>query len=76
MKMSIAALGLLAALTALSAIPGNDTRSVRSVPNGGFSAWAQAQRPESCHCTFATTGGVECLPIVQCLPVGRCGNVC
>jgi hypothetical protein len=73
MKMSIAALGLLATLTALSAIPVNDSRPV---PNGGFSVWAQAQRPESCHCTSATTGGVECLPIVQCLPIGRCGNVC
>jgi hypothetical protein len=73
MKVSIAALGLLATLTALSAIPVNDSRTV---PSGGFSVWAQAQRPESCYCTSAMAGGVECLPIVQCLPIGRCDRVC
>ena len=74
MKVSIAALSLLVSVTAFSAIPVNDSRPV---PNGGFSVWVQqAQRPESCYCTSATTGGVVCLPVVQCLPIGRCGNVC
>jgi hypothetical protein len=74
MKVSIAACGILVSLAALGAIPVNDPRPM---PNGGFSVWAQAQRPESCQCTSATTGGVECLPIVRCLELpGRCGNVC
>ena len=73
MKVSIAAFGILAGLAVLSAMPFGDSRPM---PSGGFSAWAQTQRPEGCECTNANTGGVTCIPIVQCLPIGRCGRVC
>jgi hypothetical protein len=75
MKVALVAVGLLASLTTLGAIPANDSRPGAS---GGFSVWAQAQQQPSgyCECLDANTRGISCKPITSCLATGECQRVC